>query len=192
MNTEEISQLLQTSGAFLTGHFSLTSGRHSNAYIEKIKLIQDPEKVVPLCAELKNKFAQLSFDYVISPALGGIVLGYEVARQMNKKFIFTQRKNDVMTIRSGFTLPPHAKVIIVEDIITTGGSVFEVINCLKSFDADIQGIGVIVDRSGGAVRFDYPVFPLLQVKFETYDPAECPMCAKNIPMTIPGSSGKEK
>jgi orotate phosphoribosyltransferase, Thermus family len=191
MSRKEIEKILVESGAFLEGHFKLTSGKHSKYYIEKIKLIQQPEDVVKIGKAFAGKCAHLDFDVVVSPALGAIVLGYEVAKQMGKRFVFTQRKDDKMSIRSGFDLQPHEKVLIIEDVTTTGGSVFEVINCIKEQKADIVGVGLVVDRSGGTIDFGVPVFPLLTLKITAYEPDECPLCKENIPITKPGSSDKK-
>ncbi|MBC8383536.1 MAG: orotate phosphoribosyltransferase [Candidatus Cloacimonetes bacterium] len=191
MSSKEIEKILVDSGAFLEGHFKLTSGKHSKYYIEKIKLIQRPEDVVKIGRAFARKCNHLDFDVVVSPALGAIVLGYEVAKQMGKRFVFTQRIENKMSIRSGFDLQPYEKVLIIEDVTTTGGSVFEVIDCVKEREADIVGVGLVVDRSGGAIDFRVPVFPLLTLKIEAYEPDECPLCKVNIPITKPGSSDKK-
>lgn len=191
MSSKEIEKILVDSGAFLEGHFKLTSGKHSKYYIEKIKLIQRPEDVVKIGRAFARKCNHLDFDVVVSPALGAIVLGYEVAKQMGKRFVFTQRIENKMSIRSGFDLQPYEKVLIIEDVTTTGGSVFEVIDCVKERNADIAGVGLVVDRSGGAIDFRVPVFPLLTLKIEAYEPDECPLCKVNIPITKPGSSDKK-
>jgi len=190
MSKKAIEKLLVDSGAFLEGHFKLTSGKHSKYYVEKIKLIQYPEDVVQIGKAFAAKCAHLDFDVVVSPALGAIVLGYEVAKQMSKRFVFTQRKDGKMTIRSGFDLQPNEKVLIIEDVTTTGGSVFEVIDCIKKRDADIVGVGLVVDRSGDTIDFGVPIIPLLTLKIEAYEPDECPLCKEDIPITKPGSSGK--
>lgn len=190
MNKKEIEKLLVESGAFLEGHFKLTSDKHSKYYVEKIKLIQRPEDVVKIGQAFASKCAQLDFDVVVSPALGAIVLGYEVAKQMGKRFVFTQRKEGTMAIRSGFDLRPGERVLIIEDVTTTGGSVFEVIDCIKDRKVDIVGVGLVVDRSGGTINFGVPIFPLLTLKIEAYEPDECPLCKENVPITKPGSSGK--
>ena len=190
MNKKVIEKLLVESGAFLEGHFKLTSGKHSQYYVEKIKLIQRPEVVAQIGKAFAAKCVHLDFDVVVSPALGAIVLGYEVAKQMGKRFVFTQRKDGKMAIRSGFDLQPHEKVLLIEDVTTTGGSIFEVIECIKERNADIVGVGLVVDRSGGSIDFEVPIFPLLTLKIEAYEPDECPLCKKNIPITKPGSSDK--
>jgi orotate phosphoribosyltransferase len=190
MKPEEIKEILYKTGAFLKGHFLLTSGLHSEYYIEKIKLIQYPVYVKQLCAELAKRVKHIEFDIVISPAMGAIVLGYEVARQLDKRFLFTQRIDGVMNIRSGFDIADNDKVLIVEDVTTTGGSVFEVIDCLSQYGAMPKGVGLIVDRSGGKVDFGVSTYSLLTLAIETYKPAVCPLCRKNIPLTKPGSTGK--
>lgn len=191
MNSKEIEKILVESGAFLEGHFKLTSGKHSKYYVEKIKLIQRPEDVVKIGRAFAKKCNHLDFDVVVSPALGAIVLGYEVAKQTGKRFVFTQRKDGKMSIRSGFDLQPYEKVLIIEDVTTTGGSVFEVIECIKKRNADIVGVGLVVDRSGGTIDFRVPMFPLLTLKIEAYEPDKCPLCKVNIPITKPGSSDKK-
>jgi orotate phosphoribosyltransferase len=192
MTEKEIEKLLSNCGAFLKGHFLLSSGQHSEDYIEKIKIIHEPDKVQKICSELADKFKNFNFDVVISPAMGGIVLGYEVAKISEKKFIFTQRENNKMTIRNGFELHPDEKVLIIEDVMTTGRSVFEVIDCIKEKGARIIGIGLIVDRSGGKVDFGYPTKTLLKMDIKTYLPEECPLCKRGIPLLKPGSSDKLK
>ncbi|MBC8525313.1 MAG: orotate phosphoribosyltransferase [Candidatus Cloacimonetes bacterium] len=191
MTEKEIEKILFGCGAFLKGHFLLTSGRHSEFYVEKIKIIHHPEKVRILCSELADKFKNFNFDVVISPAMGGIVLGYEVAKILSKKFIFTQRENNKMTIRNGFELSPNEEVLIIEDIVTTGGSVFEVIDCVKKAGSKIVGVGLIVDRSGGKVNFGVQTKPLLTLDIETFLPEDCPLCKKNIPIVKPGASNKK-
>ncbi|MGC9337100.1 MAG: orotate phosphoribosyltransferase [Candidatus Cloacimonadia bacterium] len=190
MKPEEIKDILYKTGAILKGHFLLTSGLHSEYYIEKIKLIQYPVYVKRLCTELTKKIAAIEFDVVVSPAMGAIVLGYEVAKQLGKRFVFTQRLDGVMKIRSGFDITEGDKVMIVEDVTTTGGSVFEVIDCLRQYQAVPKGVGLIVDRSGGTIDFGIPTHSLLTLSIETYKPEACPLCDKNIPISKPGSTGK--
>jgi len=159
MNSKEIEKILVDSGAFLEGHFKLTSGKHSKYYVEKIKLIQIPEDVVKIGRAFARKCNHLDFDVVVSPALGAIVLGYEVARQMGKRFVFTQRKDGKMSIRSGFDLQPHEKVLIIEDVTTTGGSVFEVIDCIKERNVDIVGWGSLLIEAEVRLISECPYFP---------------------------------
>jgi orotate phosphoribosyltransferase len=187
---EGIQQVLQDSGSLLEGHFLLTSGRHSDKYIEKIRIIHDPEKVEAVGAALAARLEEYDPDVVIGPAMGGIVLAYETARRLGKKFAFTQREEGRMVIRPGFRLEPGTRAIVIEDIVTTGGSVFEVLEVLKSIGVETLAVGVIVDRSGGKVDFGVPMLPLLSVDIETWTPEECPLCKLGIDLTKPGSSGK--
>jgi orotate phosphoribosyltransferase len=184
-------KLLEDSGALLNGHFQLTSGLHSDRYVEKIKIVQDPVKVVTLCQRLAARLKEIEADVVIGPAYGGIVLAYEVARQLGLKFAFTQRENDKMILRSGFVLKPGTRAIVIEDIMTTGSSVMEVIEALGESNIAVVGVGIIVDRSHGEVNFSVPTESLLTLDLETYEPASCPLCAQGMILVKPGSSDKK-
>jgi orotate phosphoribosyltransferase len=184
-------KLLEESGSLLNGHFQLTSGLHSDRYVEKIKLVQDPVKVMALCQKLAFRLKDYEADVIVGPAYGGIVLAYEVAKQLGRHFAFTQRENDKMVLRSGFSLKQHAKAIIIEDIITTGTSVMEVIEALKDRNVDVIAVGLIVDRSHGKVDFGVPTESLLTLDLETYEPASCPLCAQGMLLLKPGSSDKK-
>ena len=186
-----IEQILSDCRAMLRGHFVLTSGRHSEYYVEKIKIINNPKYVEILCEQLAKKLSNYDCDIVVGPAFGGIVLAYEVAKQLGKRFVFTQRKDDMMTIRSGFDICPSDRAIIIEDIITTGGSVREVIALLNSMQIDIQAIGSIVDRSGGKVDFGIDHIALHTMNIETFAADDCPLCRENIPLFRPGASDKK-
>lgn len=183
--------LLAEEGALLEGHFHLTSGRHSSRYIEKIKIIQSPEKASALCARLAERLSVLDFEAVVGPAYGGIALAFEVARILGKKFIFTQRKDDEMSIRSGFDLEDIKNVVIIEDIVTTGGSVIEVIDCLKKQHIDVIAVGAIVDRSGGQIDFGCEFMPLLTLSVPSWEPEQCELCKAGVPLTKPGRSDKK-
>jgi len=185
-----IEKILDDCQAYLKGHFQLTSGNHSEYYIEKIKLINNPNYVQMLCQQLCLQLKDFPCDIVCGPAYGGIVLAYEVARTLKKKFVFTQREDKQMTIRSGFEVKPGDKVIIIEDIVTTGGSVNEVINVLNSMKAEIRAIACIIDRSNYTVSFPYPFIPLHTMQIASWTPEECPLCKDNIPLQKPGASGK--
>ncbi len=186
-----IEQILKDCNALLEGHFKLTSGRHSDKYVEKIKIINKPDKVSMLCQELAELFADTEVDVIVGPAMGGIVLAYEVAKNLKKDFIFTQRKDGEMTIRSGFNLQAGQKAIIIEDIVTTGGSVFEVKKALETRGVIVTGIGVIVDRSGGQVDFGVPTKALLTLNIKSWEEAKMPAWLREIPITTPGSSDKK-
>jgi orotate phosphoribosyltransferase len=191
-SNSEIRNILLGEEAILEGHFLLTSGKHSNTYVEKIKLFQNPlaaEKVCELLAELLEPY---DFDTVAGPAYGGIVLAFEVAKLLEKNFIFTQRKDGQMTIRSGFDLSRVEKAVVVEDIITTGGSVQEVISCLRAENIAIQAVAAIVDRSKGELDFGCPFQSLLEMEIPVWEPESCPLCQEGVPLTKPGSSDKKQ
>lgn len=187
---ESIRSVLEECEALCEGHFQLTSGLHSDKYIEKIKIIQFPEKVSLLCQMLSQKLSDTDPDIVVGLAMGGIALGYEVAKQMGKQFVFSQRKEGEMTIRSGFRLKKGMKALIIEDIVTTGGSVKEVITLLRSLGLDVEAIGLLVDRSGGKVDFGIRTEALLSLDILSYKPEDCPLCKDNVPLNRPGSSDK--
>lgn len=189
-STNVVYELLKSSGAILEGHFQLTSGRHSGFYVEKIKLLQNPSTVEELCSLIAEKIGELEFDTVVGPAYGGIVLAYEVAQALDKCFIFTQRRDGDMTVRSGFDLSEVKRVAVVEDIVTTGGSVKEVIACLKGLGIEVAVVAAIVDRSGGKADFGCPFVSLLQLDIPSWEPDACDLCREGIPLSKPGSSDK--
>ena len=190
MEDFRLIEQMQDLGVLRQGHFLLTSGRHSEYYVEKIKIINNPQFVDILCAKLAEKLSKYDCDVIVGPAYGGIVLAYEVAKKMGKKFIFTQRKDEKMTIRSGFDLKAGDRAIIVEDIITTGGSVKEVIEVLQSNQIEIKAVSCIVDRSGGNVSFGYDLVALKTMKIESWEALDCPLCKNNVPLVKPGASDK--
>ncbi len=183
--------VLKEEKALLEGHFLLTSGRHSAQYIEKIRILQNPQKAVVICHKMAERLKDYAFDAVVGPAYGGIVLAYEIAKMLQKPFVFTQRKDDKMVLRDGFDLTGIKKAAIVEDIITTGGSIREVIDCLKHRDIETAVIGAVVDRSGGAVEFGYPQEVLLCLEIPSWSADECELCREGIALTKPGSSDKK-
>jgi len=191
---DRVLQLFKESDALLQGHFKLTSGKHSEWYFEKIRLIEKPaalEKIIDLLVE-KIKAESPDFDYVVSPAYGAIAIGFLTALKLGKKFAFTQRVEEKMSFRSGFSGIDGSRAIIVEDILTTGGSIQEVVACLKERNVAIPGIYVLVDRTGGAVPIEgKPVGGLLALKIEAFEPDVCPFCQKGIPLIKPGASDKK-
>ena len=184
---KEILDAFEQSNALLRGHFLLTSGRHSDVYFQCAKVLQYPKYVEMLCSLIAEKFKNSEIDTVIAPAMGGLVVGQEVARQLNKRFIFAEREDKKLTLRRGFTIEENEKLLICEDVVTTGGSVFEVIDIVKSNNAKVAGIGFIVDRSNGKVNFGHPQFSTFKMEVVSYLPEECPMCKENIPVVKPGS-----
>jgi len=189
-----VLSLFKECDALLQGHFKLTSGKHSEWYFEKIRLIEKPaalDKIVDLLVE-KIEAEVPDFDYVVSPAYGAIAIGFLAALKLGKKFAFTQRADEKMTIRSGFSGLDGSRAVIIEDILTTGGSIQEVIACLRERRVAINGIYVLVDRTAGAVPIEgKPVGSLLALKVEAYEPDACPFCKKGLPLTKPGASDKK-
>ena len=171
-----IQKIIEKTNAILKGHFVLTSGKHSEYYIEKIKFINNPKYVDLLCDALSEKLKVYNCDVVVGPAYGGLVLAYEVAKKLGKRFVFTQKTENNMIIRSGFDISPKDKAIVIEDIVTTGGSVKEVINLLHEKQIEVLAIGAIVDRSGGNVDFGCDFLPLLTMTIEAWDEKDCPIC----------------
>jgi orotate phosphoribosyltransferase len=189
-----VLSLFKECDALLQGHFKLTSGKHSEWYFEKIRLIEKPaalEKIVDLLVE-KIEGEAPGFDYVVSPAYGAIAIGFLAALKLGKKFAFTQRADEKMSVRSGFSGLDGSRAVIVEDILTTGGSIHEVMACLREHQVAVKGIYVLVDRSGGAVPIDgLSVGSLLALKVEAFEPDACPFCKKGLPITKPGASDKK-
>uniref|UniRef100_A0A832CWI8 Orotate phosphoribosyltransferase n=1 Tax=Ignavibacterium album TaxID=591197 RepID=A0A832CWI8_9BACT len=188
LTDQQILKIFLETNALLEGHFLLTSGRHSNQYFQCAKVLQFPNHTSDVCSVLAVHFRNYEIDTVIAPAMGGIIVGYEVARQLGKRSIFTERENNQMTLRRGFSLSENEKVLVCEDVVTTGGSVFEVIEIVKSFGAKVVGVASIVDRSNGKVDFGYPFKSALQLEVVSYLPEECPVCKEGkISLVKPGS-----
>ncbi|MCL6494803.1 MAG: orotate phosphoribosyltransferase [Ignavibacterium sp.] len=188
LTDQQILKIFLETNALLEGHFLLTSGRHSNQYFQCAKVLQFPNHTSDVCSLLTDHFRNNEIDTVIAPAMGGIIVGYEVARQLGKRSIFTERENNQMTLRRGFSLSENEKVLVCEDVVTTGGSVFEVIEIVKNFGAKVIGVASIVDRSNGKVDFGYPFKSALQLEVVSYLPEECPICKEGtIPLVKPGS-----
>lgn len=184
----KILEIFLKTNALLNGHFLLTSGRHSNQYFQCALVLQYPEYNELICSMIANHFRNFDIDIVISPAIGGIVVGQEVARQLNKKSIFAEREDKSLTLRRGFTIEEGKRYLICEDVVTTGGSVFEVMDIVKNNGGIVAGVGFIVDRSNNKVNFGVPQFSTLQLDVISYSPEECPLCKENkIPLIKPGS-----
>jgi len=187
VNNQEILQIFQKTNALLNGHFLLTSGRHSNQYFQCALVLQYAEYNEFICGMIANNFKNYEIDIVISPAIGGIVVGQEVARQLEKKSIFAEREDKVLTLRRGFQIEEGKKYLVCEDVVTTGGSVFEVMDIVKNNGGIIAGVGFIVDRSNNKVQFAVPQFSTLQLEVVSYSPEDCPLCKQNTPVIKPGS-----
>lgn len=187
MTHQEIMAILEETGAYLKGHFRLTSGRHSDRYFEKFKVLQHPKYAERLCAELARRFSDVEVDVVIGPAVGAIIIAYEVARHLQARAIFAEREDGKMRLRRGFEIEPGERVLIVEDVITTGGSVREVIELVESTEGSIQGVGLLMDRSGGTINLGYRLEALVASEIVSYMPDDCPLCEEGVPITQRGS-----
>lgn len=187
MNEAEVRQLLIETGAILEGHFLLTSGLHSSLYVEKFQVLQYPEYTAKLCAALAKQFTDDQVELVVGPVTGGILLSHEVGKNLGTRAIFTERENGKMTLRRGFKIKPGERVLVVEDIVTTGGSVQEVIEVVREHGGIPIAVGILVDRSGHTVDFGIPAKALLHLTVPTHDPKECPLCAEGREITKRGS-----
>ena len=187
MQEAEVKELLVKHGALLEGHFLLTSGLHSGQYVEKFQVLQYPKATEALCAGFAEKFKDEKIDLVIGPVTGGIILAHETAKHFGTRAIFAERDNGKMAIKRGFEIKPGDRVLVVEDIVTTGGSVMEVIEAVKEMGGVIAGVAILVDRSGGTVDFGAPAKALLTLKIQNYTAEECPYCKQGIPLVKRGS-----
>ncbi|WP_441561462.1 orotate phosphoribosyltransferase [Colibacter massiliensis] len=190
LSEAEVRALLVETEAVLEGHFLLTSGLHSPLYVEKFNVLQHPEYTEKLCRELAERFKNKRVQTVMGPMTGGILLAHEVGKALGTRAIFTEREKGKMTLRRGFRIEPGERVLIVEDIVTTGGSVKEVVDVVKAAGGDIVGVGLLVDRSGGKAEFGVPqkdIQALLHLTVPTYEPAACPLCAAGTVLTERGS-----
>jgi len=185
MNKETILDIFKETGVMLEGHFLLTSGRHSDRYMQCAKLFQNAQISEMFAKELASKFDNV--DLVVGPAVGGIILAYEVSRQMSVPNIFAERENGNMTLRRGFSVKKGDRILVVEDVVTTGGSVKEVIALLQGLGAQVVGVGSIVDRSNGKVDFGVPYKAVLSMEVVSYAPEDCPLCKSGTPAVKPGS-----
>lgn len=187
LTNEQIVEIMKEAGVLQEGHFLLTSGRHSRQYMQCAKLFQDAKYSEALCRELAEKYKDAGVELVIGPAIGAIQMSYEVSRHLGVRNIFAERENGKMTLRRGFTVEKGQKVLVVEDVVTTGGSVQEVIDIVKENGGEVVGVGVIVDRSGGKIDFGCRLEAVLSTSIESFPPEECPLCKEGIPMVKPGS-----
>lgn len=185
MNFEE---LLKKAGVLLEGHFALTSGRHSGKYLQCAKIFQDAKISEQFCENLAEKFKQDKADVVIGPAVGAIIISYETGRQLGVKNIFAERDGEgKMCLRRGFEIKEGERVIVVEDVVTTGGSVVEVIDLVREKGGNVIGVGSIVDRTGGKADFGVPYKSVVAFEVQSFDAKDCPLCKQGIPIERPGS-----
>ncbi|OGV51905.1 MAG: orotate phosphoribosyltransferase [Lentisphaerae bacterium GWF2_52_8] len=187
MTQQEIIDKFMESGALLEGHFLLRSGLHSNRFFQAALLLQHPALAEKLCAEVAKEFRGMGIQTVISPALGGLIVGQEVGRALGVRAIFAEKDNDNLVLRRGFTIAKGEKVLVAEDVVTRGGRVQQTIDLVRQFGGEAMGIAVLVDRSGGAANFDVPMKSLIKLELATYQPESCPLCAAKVPLVRPGS-----
>ena len=179
------TELLKKYDGLLTGHFCLTSGLHSDTYFQCAKLYQYPFVVEELAIELAKKLKDIEFDTIISPAIGAIIFGYEVAKQTKKRNLFVERKDDKMQLRRGYTLKKGERVIIIEDVITTARTIYETRDAIEEFEPKIVGVGCIVDRTQGKTGLN--INSVIQAAPVLYEPNDCPLCKSGIELVKPGS-----
>ena len=187
LSKEDILQIFKKTEALLEGHFLLTSGLHSPHYFQCAKVLQHPEYLGLLAGEIARTYRDDGVGLVISPAIGGIVVGTEVGRQLSVRTIFAEREEGRMKLRRGFTVGKGERVLVVEDVVTTGGSVKEIIQIASDASALLAGVGAIVDRSNGRTTFGAPFFSALQMEVVSYQPESCPLCKMGTPAVKPGS-----
>ena len=187
MDQDATLALFRRAGALLEGHFRLTSGLHSNGYLQSALVLQHPADAGALGAALASRVASWRPDVVLSPALGGVIIGHEVARALTVRALFAERADGNLTLRRGFALKRGERVLIVEDVVTTGGSTRETIDVATSSGAQVVGATALIDRSGGAASLGVPFEALARLALPTYEPANCPLCAQGLPVVKPGS-----
>jgi orotate phosphoribosyltransferase len=187
LRSEEVINEFKKTDALLEGHFRLTSGLHSTVYLQCARVLQYPQKAEQFGKAIAEQFAGQGIQLVASPAIGGLIIGHEVARALGARFIWTEREGGKMTLRRGFAVEPNERTLVVEDVITTGGSTKETIECLREAGASVVGAGSIIDRSGGDVEVGVPRIVLASLKVSAVDPADCDACKQGEPVVKPGS-----
>jgi orotate phosphoribosyltransferase len=187
-----VLQRFRDVGALLEGHFRLTSGLHSSGYLQCALVLQHPREAEACGAAIAERVRGLGVQAVISPAIGGIVIGQEAGRALGVRAVFAERQDGALTLRRGFTLSPGERVLVVEDVVTTGGSTRETIDVARAAGAEVVAAASIIDRSGGQQHLDVPYHALATISLPTYDPAVCPMCAAGQPVVKPGSRNTDR
>src|SRR5438132_8276615 len=184
----DVDRVFRESGALREGHFILASGRHASLYLEKFQVLQHPSETERLCSAIAMRAGALGVDTVAGPTTGGIILAHEVARQIGARAIYAERREGASgrEFRRGFALASGERVLVVDDIMTTGGSLQETIDAVRAAGGTVAGAAVLVDRSGGAARLDVPVEALWRLDIPSYSATECPLCAKGVPAVPPG------
>ena len=187
MTRDELLDLFRRSGALLEGHFRLTSGLHSSGYLQCALVLQHPAHAEVLGRAIADRTRSLRPTAVLSPALGGVVIGHEVGRALGVRALFAERQDGELTLRRGFVIAENDRVLVVEDVLTTGGSTRETMQVARASGGQVVGAASIVNRSGGRAEFDVPFASLLDVDLPTYEPNDCPLCAQGLPVVKPGS-----
>jgi orotate phosphoribosyltransferase len=184
---DELLDLFRRSGALLEGHFRLSSGLHSTGYLQCALVLQHPEHAEVLGRAIATRTRQLGPTVVLSPALGGVIIGHEVGRALGVRALFAERQDGALMLRRGFVLGENDRVLVIEDVVTTGGSTRETMQVATAAGGHVVGAATIVDRSGGRSELSVPFSALLEIDLPTYEPAACPLCAKGLPVVKPGS-----
>lgn len=187
VDQKEVFDIFEKAGALLKGHFLLSSGLHSDTYFEKFQVLQYPQYVEILCRKMASLFRDAHVELVVGPTIGGVIIAYEVARHLKVRSIYAEPGDNGRIFKRGFNIKKGERVLVVDDILTTGGSAREVVQLVEKHQGSIQGIGLLLDRSGGKVKFDYPLKVLATTDITNYRPEECPLCKKGIPLVKPGS-----
>jgi orotate phosphoribosyltransferase len=187
MTRDELLDLFRRSGALLEGHFRLTSGLHSSGYLQCALVLQHPAHAEALGRAIADRTRSLRPTAVLSPALGGVVIGHEVGRALGVRALFAERQDGELTLRRGFVIAENDRVLVVEDVLTTGGSTRETMQVARASGGQVVGAASIVNRSGGQAEFDVPFASLLDIDLPTYEPDKCPLCAQGLPVVKPGS-----
>lgn len=188
---EGILRTLQESGALKEGHFLLASGRHSGQYVEKFDLLRRPQATSEACALLAAVFQDEQIDVVAGPTTGGVILAFELARQLGSEAAYAERRSDGQPgreFRRGTIFEKGARVLVVDDILTTGGSVRETLEALRHHEVEVVGVAILVDRSGGRIDLGVPQHSVITMEIATWEPGECPLCERGIPLTKPGTT----
>ncbi|MEN6430540.1 MAG: orotate phosphoribosyltransferase [Coriobacteriales bacterium] len=186
MTPQDVREALEDAGAVLKGHFQLTSGRHSDTYVQCARVLEDPALTMRLARAMVDRLGPRQIDLVIAPAMGGIIIGFAVAQVLGVNFIFTERQQGTMVLRRGFKIPSQSRVLVVEDVVTTGGSVAEVVDVVRAAGAEVVAVAALIDRGGPKV-FDAELVPLLKVEVESWEPVSCSLCEAGVPLYSPGS-----
>jgi len=182
MTEKDVLKIFRQAGAIMEGHFLLTSGLHSPVYWEKFRVLQFPDLTVKLCKLIAKHYKSAGIQVVAGPTTGGVIIAFETAKYLKARAAFAEKEGTSRVFRRGFSIEPGERVLVVDDIMTTGGSVVEVISAVKKLGADVIGVGILVDRSAKEIDLEVPLFSCLKSVTETFNPAQCPLCAAGVPL----------